>query len=74
MADMDLTRTQLKKAWDSGRVICITAIENHVRFVYAKGDADGYLIDGKGQIRYFDSNHLAWKFVDELKGNEPAPY
>lgn len=70
----DLTAAQLKRAWQRQEVVCITAIEDAVRFVYAKGDADGYLIDGNRQIRYFGSNHLAWKWIDKLKGNEPDPY
>ena len=64
------SRSQVESELDNA----LTAIEDAVRFVYAKGDADGYLIDGNRQIRYFGSNHLAWKWIDKLKGNEPDPY
>ena len=74
MGGKDLTRAQLKKAWERGDVDCIVAIETTVRFTYAKDAGDGYLLNSIGQVRYFDSNHLAWKFIDILKGNEPDPY
>lgn len=74
MAPKNLTASQLKRAWYRQDVVCITAIEHHVAFVYAKGEADGVLVDSKGQMRLFESDHLAWKFIDVLKGNEPDPY
>jgi hypothetical protein len=71
---MDLTGAQLKKAWQHQEVICITAIEDGVRFVFAKGEADGQLVDRHGRRRCFASQHLAWKWIDTLKGNEPDPF
>ena len=71
---MDLTAAQLKQAWLRQEVVCITAIEDGVRFVFAKGEADGHLVDRHGRRRTFGSHHLAWKWIDILKGNEPDPY
>lgn len=71
---MDLTAAQLKQAWQRQEVVCITAIEDGVRFVFAKGEADGQLVDRYGRRRRSASHHLAWKWIDQLKGNEPDPY
>lgn len=74
MGTRDLTTAQLKKAWLRGEVVGVVAIEDAVRFVFAKGDADGYLLNNHGQIRRFPTHNQAWKWIDKLKGNEPDPY
>ena len=57
-----------------GRLSSGRADTDAVRFVFAQGDADGYLLNSHGQIRRFPTHHQAWKWIDNLKGNEPDPY
>jgi hypothetical protein len=66
----NLTATKLKRLYKSGKIACIAATGLTIRFVYLDsgrltGTRSGYLVKTDGSIRRFDSDEIAWLFLEE---------
>lgn len=56
MGDRNLTQQQLRKAFSDNKIAAAVAIGGVIRFVFHGGTESGYLVQGDGTIRRFDSD------------------
>lgn len=56
MGDRNLTQQQLRKAFNDNRIAAAVATGGVIRFVFHGGIESGYLVQGDGTIKRFDSD------------------